>query len=94
VVLYIEREGEDAVRVEAEQFVIGRGPTCDLIIDSARVSREHVRLSRQGARFVIEDLGSSNGTWLGEDRVERREVESGEEYSLGNELIRLVLRGE
>jgi len=94
VVLYIEREGEDVVRVEAEQFIIGRGPTCDLIIDSPRVSREHVRLSRQGARFIIEDLGSSNGTWLGEERVQQREVESGEEYLLGNELVRLVLRGE
>lgn len=95
VVLYIEREGEETVRVEHERFIIGRGPTCDLIIDSPRVSREHVCLSRQGARFLIEDLGSSNGTWLGDDRLEAaREVESGEEYRLGNELVRLILRGE
>ncbi|MEW6432981.1 MAG: FHA domain-containing protein [Myxococcota bacterium] len=94
VVLYVERDGEEAVRVEADRFIIGRGPTCDLIIDSPRVSREHVRIARQGVTFVIEDLGSSNGTWFGEERVQRREVESGDEYLLGNERVRLVLRGE
>jgi hypothetical protein len=93
VVLYIERDGEEAVRVEADHFVIGRGPHCDLIIDSPRVSREHARVFRQGLTYVIEDLGSSNGTWYGEERVRRRELESGDEFLLGNERVRFVLRG-
>jgi pSer/pThr/pTyr-binding forkhead associated (FHA) protein len=92
VMLFIEREGEEPVRMEADTFVIGRGPTCDLVIDSPRVSREHVRVSRQGVVFVLEDLGSSNGTWLGDDRVERREIEDGDELALGNEVVRFVLR--
>lgn len=94
VVLYIERDGEDAVRVESERFIIGRGPSCDLVIDSPRVSREHVRVSRQGVTWQLEDLGSSNGTWYGEERVQRRELESGDEIRLGNELVRFVLRGD
>ncbi|MFO0597907.1 MAG: FHA domain-containing protein [Myxococcaceae bacterium] len=94
IVLYLEREGEEPVRVDVERFVIGRGPQCDLVIDSPRVSREHAVLTRSGIRYVLEDQNSSNGTWMGEERVSRREIESGDVISLGNEAITFILRGE
>ena len=64
IALYLEREGEEPIRVTSDRFIIGRGPHCDLVIDSPRVSREHVALTRSGILFFIEDLNSSNGTWL------------------------------
>ncbi|MFT3714103.1 MAG: FHA domain-containing protein [Archangium sp.] len=94
IVLYLEREGADPVRVDVERFIIGRGPTCNLVIDSPRVSREHAVLTRQGIRYFIEDLNSSNGTWYGEERVGTREIESGDVISLGNEPVTFILRGE
>lgn len=94
VVLYIERNGEAAIRVERDRFVIGRGPQCDLVIDSPRVSREHAVLSRLGVRFFIEDLGSSNGTWFGEEQVTKRELESGDVIRLGNEELTFSVRAE
>jgi hypothetical protein len=94
IVLYLERDGEEPIRIERERFIIGRGPTCDLIIDSPRVSREHVVLTREGVRYFIEDLNSSNGTWLGEERLTKREIESGDLISLGNEPVTFILRGE
>lgn len=44
--------------------VIGRAPECDLRIDDASISRRHAQLMRAGERFRIEDLGSSNGTFV------------------------------
>ena len=94
IALYLEREGEEPIRVTAERFIIGRGPHCDLVIDSPRVSREHVALTRKGILFYIEDLNSSNGTWFGEERVTTRELESGDVINLGNEPVTFFLRGE
>ena len=94
IALYLEREGEKPIRITDSRFVIGRGPHCDLVIDSPRVSREHVALTRKGILFFIEDLGSSNGTWFGEERVTTRELESGDVISLGNVPMTFFLRGE
>ncbi|MGV3620711.1 MAG: FHA domain-containing protein [Archangium sp.] len=92
IALFIERDGQDPVQVTVARFIIGRGPQCDLIIDSPRVSREHAAITREGVTWVLEDLNSSNGTWLGEDRVTRRELESGDVINLGNEPVTFVLR--
>jgi|APLak6261679142_1056127.scaffolds.fasta_scaffold00206_6 hypothetical protein len=94
IALYLEREGEAPVRVQTDRFIIGRGPQCDLVIDSPRVSREHVALTRSGIRYFIEDLNSSNGTWYGEERVTKRELESGDVINLGNEPVTFILRAE
>ena len=44
------------------EVVIGRAPECDLPVDSARVSRRHAAVRREGDRFCVRDLGSTNGT--------------------------------
>jgi pSer/pThr/pTyr-binding forkhead associated (FHA) protein len=49
--------------------IIGRAVDCDIVITSRRVSREHARLRREGWRVILEDLGSTNGTFLNDERV-------------------------
>jgi pSer/pThr/pTyr-binding forkhead associated (FHA) protein len=80
------------VEVTQDRFVVGRGSHCDLVIDSAKISREHAVFVRQDGGWWIEDLGSSNGTWLRGERVTRRRVEHGDEYFLCAEKIRCALR--
>lgn len=92
LILSIEREGQAPVRVDADRFVLGRGPQCDLIIDSPRVSREHAALVRVGMSWFIEDLGSSNGTFVADERVVRQELQSGDVVRLGNEVLLVVIR--
>ncbi len=49
---------------------IGRDPVCDLMVDDPRVSRIHATVwSDPGGTVVLEDLGSTNGTFVGDDRV-------------------------
>ena len=77
--------------VTTDRFLIGRGRHCDLVIDSAKVSREHAVIQREPDGWWIEDLGSSNGTWFRRARVERRRIEDGDEYLISAEKIRCQL---
>ncbi len=76
------------LQVEPGRFVIGRGDNCNLEIDSLRVSREHASIQIVGKEVIIEDLGSSNGTWFNGEKIERRLVTDGDEVVLGNERVR------
>jgi pSer/pThr/pTyr-binding forkhead associated (FHA) protein len=77
-----------------DSFTIGRGKSCDFVIDSNRVSREHVRILREGSEFVLEDLNSSNGTFYGpaKEKITRRKIKDGDEFTLGTEKIRFQIR--
>ena len=50
--------------LDSDSVVIGRSRNADLVIPDEFLSRKHARLYLQGSRWMIEDLGSQNGTWL------------------------------
>lgn len=90
--LYLLTEAGDLGEVKGERFVIGRGRHCDMVIDSTKVSREHAAIVRSGNDFFIEDLGSANGTWYLQQRIDRRRIADGDEYFICAERIRCVIR--
>jgi pSer/pThr/pTyr-binding forkhead associated (FHA) protein len=79
-------------KVSKPRFIIGRGRQCDLVIDSGKVSREHLAITLEGSDYFVEDLKSSNGTFFEEQRITRRKVESGDEYVICGEKIKLVIQ--
>jgi predicted component of type VI protein secretion system len=56
--------------LEKPKVVIGRSPECDFVIPDRQVSRQHIEITRQAEGYVIEDLGSKNGTYLNGSVVE------------------------
>lgn len=50
--------------LKQETITIGRHASCDIVLLDRRVSRFHARITRQGKNFVLEDLGSKNGTFV------------------------------
>jgi pSer/pThr/pTyr-binding forkhead associated (FHA) protein len=76
--------------LEGEQLTIGRDSSNEIAINDAEVSRRHATLSFQGGKYVIEDLGSTNGTFVNGQRLAaQRVLKSGEIITLG-EKIELV----
>lgn len=90
--LRLQREDGSVVEVIGDRFVVGRGAHCDLVIDSAKISREHAAFVRGPDGWWVEDLGSSNGTWFRGERVSRRRLEHGDEVFLCAEKVRCGLR--
>jgi hypothetical protein len=56
-------------RLIGDTIIIGRAVENDIVITSKRVSREHARVRREGWRVILEDLDSTNGTFLNGERV-------------------------
>jgi pSer/pThr/pTyr-binding forkhead associated (FHA) protein len=52
-----------------EGIVIGRAPDCDLVLDDDYVSTKHARISKGPTGYVLEDLGSTNGTYMNSQRI-------------------------
>lgn len=75
------------------EVVIGRDEGVDLRLDDVSISRRHACIRREASGdFVLEDLGSTNGTFLGADAVTRRVLRSGDQIQLGpNVLLRFAM---
>lgn len=66
------------------QQIIGRDPALEICVDSPKVSRRQARIEIQGVRATIEDLGSKNGTFVRQTRIESATpLESGDEIRIG-----------
>jgi hypothetical protein len=62
---------------------VGRSPTNEVVLDDVGVSGEHCRIRPEKDRFVLHDLGSTNGTFVNDRRVERHVLESGDVIRIG-----------
>jgi len=63
---------------------VGRHPLCDLVLDDPRISGRHAAVEWDGERWVVYDLGSTNGTRLNGARIRRREsLKSGDVLQFG-----------
>lgn len=81
--------------LEQDETLLGRGPECDVVIRDDGISRQHCLFRRLGDEVVIEDLGSTNGTWVNRERASSRVLKPGDRVRLGvNTLVRYVVQSE
>ena len=69
------------------EVTIGRDINNEIVINDAEISRKHCRLVMTADGFVIEDLGSTNGTWVNERRISSQHLlRNGESIRLGDNI--------
>ncbi|MBN2046919.1 MAG: FHA domain-containing protein [Anaerolineaceae bacterium] len=68
-----------------EEILIGRDPTCEIVIPAREVSRFHARLTQDSQGVLLEDLGSKNGTYRNGERIEEPI------YLLDGDMIQVAL---
>ncbi len=77
-----------AFTLEGDQMTIGRDSTNEIVINDAEISRRHSRLTFQGGKYVLEDLGSTNGTFVNGQRLAGpRVLKAGEVVSFGEQIV-------
>lgn len=94
VLVMFRSDGERrSFSIARDMTVIGRREDCDLRIPLGEVSRKHCRLVRDGDTLKIEDLGSSNGTFLNARRVQEAMLSPGDSIQVGPVVFVLQIDG-
>lgn len=90
-VLWRDAQGiEGAIELGAGEIRIGRAMDCAIRTDDAMVSRVHARLIWGGGGYVLEDLGSANGVYYQEQKVQQHLLKHGDAVRCGSLWLRYV----
>jgi diguanylate cyclase (GGDEF)-like protein len=74
-------------KLDKDPIVIGRGDKADLRLLDDGISRDHARIVKDGNQMVLEDTGSTNGTYCNGQRVTRQALSEGDKILLGSTTI-------
>ena len=69
--LAVRARGSDRILRAGPSYTVGRDPGSDIVVTEGRVSWQHAVLKFDGGSWVLEDTGSTNGTFLGAQKVQR-----------------------
>ena len=76
--------------IEKARVIIGRHDA-DVNVDDPEVSRQHAALEISGEKVTLIDLGSTNGTFMGDEPVKEATIENQGEFSIGGSTLMLIV---
>jgi len=80
------------IDVVKDQSVVGRDPSCEIVVSDGSVSRRHARLERRAGAWWVVDQGSANGTYLNSLRIAEQALKHGQELRFGALAFRVDLK--
>jgi hypothetical protein len=90
LVIHADGQKQRRVAVESASIVLGRAPECELALDDTYASQQHARIFAKDGNWYVEDLGSTNGTYVNEQRLATPAmVQSGDRIKLGTTVVEL-----
>ena len=75
---------------EAGEIVIGRSSELDMVLVEDMVSRRHAKISVEGGDIFLEDLGSTNGSFVNGEKISRTKLAEGDRILIGTSIIKVV----
>ena len=90
--LYVLNSAGDMHKIDKDTFIVGRSRTCDLVIPSSKVSRQHSGICRENGEHYIEDLGSANGVWKDGVKIQKERIKDGDEFMISEEVLKFIFR--
>jgi adenylate cyclase len=81
--------GGDPIPLLKPKLVVGRRESCDIVLQFPNVSGVHCELSIDEGHWVVQDLGSSNGTKVNGSRVTRQQLDSGDRIAFGRNAFEI-----
>jgi len=76
--------------VPDKQIIVGRSSDLDMVLVEDMVSRKHARIQMQTDQIWIEDLGSTNGTFVNGEKIKRARLKEGDRVLIGTSILKLI----
>ena len=73
-----------------KELVVGRSSELDMVLVEDMVSRRHAKITVTGDQIFIQDLGSTNGTFVNGEKIKRARLQEGDRILIGTSIIKLV----
>jgi pSer/pThr/pTyr-binding forkhead associated (FHA) protein len=75
---------------EGQEIIIGRSSDLDMVLVEEMVSRRHARITVKRGAIMIEDLGSTNGTFVNGEKIDRASLREGDRVLVGTSILKVV----
>lgn len=83
-------QGGEYPLAEGQEIIIGRSSELDMVLVEEMVSRKHARIALEGGTISIEDLGSTNGTFVNGEKVQQGTLREGDRVLIGTNILKVV----
>jgi hypothetical protein len=78
------------VELQGRLVVVGRDPSCDLVLHDVKCSRRHAVLEAGPDGITVRDTGSANGVFVNDEKVDRSPLKAGDVLRLGDSVVRVL----
>jgi diguanylate cyclase (GGDEF)-like protein len=89
IVIYGPELGK-RVQLGTAPFEIGRSSRNDLFLDQESISRHHARITFDGASYWVQDLKSTNGTYVNDEQVSDQRLRDGDQVRIGRSILKFM----
>jgi len=83
-------QGGEVPLGDQQEIVVGRASDLDMVLVEDMVSRRHARIACGDQQIVIEDLGSTNGTFVNGEKIKRANLKEGDRVLIGTNILKVV----
>lgn len=83
-------EGGEFPLEDGKDIIVGRSSELDMVLVEEMVSRKHAKITVRRAKITIEDLGSTNGSFVNGERIQQAELHEGDRVLIGTSILKVV----